>query len=124
VLELWAEARSPCSRTSDDLTVLGRLRATDPESLLVARLEGRIVGTLIAAWDGWRGNMYRLAVLAGQRRRGIALALVRAGEESLYRRGARRISALVGDQDAGAASLWRAAGYQRDERVARFVRNL
>jgi ribosomal protein S18 acetylase RimI-like enzyme len=123
VLALWAKAKSPHSRTRDDLEVLERLRAADAESLLVARIEGRLVGTLIAAWDGWRGNMYRLAVGAGHRRRGIGLALVRAGEEALYRRGARRISALVGADDPVAAALWCAAGYEHDERIARFVRN-
>ena len=41
---------------------------------------GAIVGALIAAWDGWRGNMYRLAVDKGHRREGIGLALTRAGE--------------------------------------------
>jgi ribosomal protein S18 acetylase RimI-like enzyme len=41
----------------------------------VAEGDGEIVGALIAAWDGWRGNMYRLAVREGHRREGIGLAL-------------------------------------------------
>jgi ribosomal protein S18 acetylase RimI-like enzyme len=124
VLAVWAAAKSPYSQTRDDLEVLARLRAAQAESLLVARIEGRIVGTLIAAWDGWRGNMYRLAVEAGHRRRGIGLALVRAGEKALQRHGARRISVLVDHEDPVAAALWRAAGYEHDERIARFVRSL
>jgi ribosomal protein S18 acetylase RimI-like enzyme len=39
------------------------------------------VGTLVAAWDGWRGNMYRLAVLPEHRRAGIGRELVDAGYE-------------------------------------------
>ena len=120
VLELWRESRSLAARTPDTPEALQAAL----DSLLVAEEEGRIVGTLIAAWDGWRGNMYRLAVVPDKRREGIAIALVRAGEELLRSHGARRITALVGDGEAPAESLWAAAGYGRDEEVARYVRNV
>ena len=92
--------------------------------LLVAVEGDEIVGTLVVGWDGWRGNMYRLAVRADRRRRGIALALVEAGHGHLRSLGAPRISALVGAEEAEAAALWRAAGYDRDTKIVRFVRNL
>lgn len=83
-----------------------------------------ILGALIAAWDGWRGNMYRLAVISEHRRAGIGLALVRAGEEHLHRHGARRITALVSCEDEVAAGFWEAAGYPQDREIGRRVRNL
>ena len=49
-----------------------RLIADSPAALLVAERDGEIVGVLIAAWDGWRGNMYRLAVREGAGGRGSA----------------------------------------------------
>jgi ribosomal protein S18 acetylase RimI-like enzyme len=104
--------------------VVERLLARDPGSLLVAELGERIVGALIATWDGWRGNLYRLAVLSEHRRRGVGLLLVREGERRLLAMGARRISALVGRDDEAAARLWTAAGYDRDELIGRFVKNV
>jgi hypothetical protein len=65
----------------------------------------------IAAWDGWRGNMYRLVVIREHRRRGIDRALVRAGEEYLRRQGAYRITALVAQEDEAASAFWESAGY-------------
>jgi ribosomal protein S18 acetylase RimI-like enzyme len=126
VLALWERARSAAASTPDTPEAVGRLLDTGPGSLLVAeRGAGRaIVGVLIAAWDGWRGNMYRLAVDPAHRRQGIALALVRAGERHLVERGARRITALVAHEEADAVGLWAAAGYARDEDIVRFVRNL
>ncbi len=124
VLELWAAARSVHARTPDTREALERLLGDRPGSLLVAVREGRIVGALIAAWDGWRGNLYRLAVLEEHRRRGIALQLVREGERRLAARGARRISVLAGREDPVAEGLWTAAGYARDELIGRFVKNL
>ena len=124
LLGLWAQARSLAASVPDDEPALTALLARDPQALLVADDGGELVGTLIAAWDGWRGNMYRLAVARDRRRRGIARALVRRGEEHLRAQGARRVTALVVDTDEPAVELWRAAGYARDDNVGRFVRNL
>jgi ribosomal protein S18 acetylase RimI-like enzyme len=95
VLDLWTEARSEHASTPDRLDDVERLIADSPAALLVAERDGMIVGALIAAWDGWRGNMYRLAVRDGHRREGIGLALTRAGEEYLRRCGVQRVTALV-----------------------------
>lgn len=65
-----------------------RLLRHDAGSLLVAEAGESLVGTLIAAWDGWRGSFYRLAVHPDWRRRGVASSLVRAGELRLERHGA------------------------------------
>lgn len=124
ILELWQQARSEHASTPDRLEDVQRLLVETPGSLLVADSDGAILGALIAAWDGWRGNMYRLAVRFEQRRRGIGLALVRTGEENLRRQGARRITALVGYEDEVAAAFWESAGYPQDREIGRRVRNL
>ena len=124
VLRVWAEARSAAARTPDDPQFVERLLERDPGALLVAEADGEVVGVLIAGWDGWRGNVYRLAVLPSHRRQGIALRLVEAGHDRLRALGARRVTALVGGEEGAAHRLWRAVGYQRDEFVHRFVRNL
>ncbi len=124
VLELWAESRSEHASTSDRLEDLDRLTRDSPGALLVAERDGEIVGVLIAAWDGWRGNMYRLAVRDEHRRRGIGLALIRAGEEQLRRRGARRVTALVAFDDEVAGGFWDSAGYPLDREIGRRVRNI
>ena len=125
VLDLWAAARSEHARTADRLADLERLIADDsPAALLVAERDGEVIGALIAAWDGWRGNLYRLAVRDGHRRDGIGLALVRAGEEYLRRCGARRVTALVAFDDQGAGGFWDSAGYPQDRQIGRRVRNL
>jgi ribosomal protein S18 acetylase RimI-like enzyme len=125
VLSVWARSRSTTPRTPDDEQVVVRLLERDPGALLVAEDDdGEIVGALIAGWDGWRGNVYRLAVLPSHRREGVARALVEAGHDRLEALGARRVTALVGGDEGAAHKLWRAVGYHRDEFVHRFVRNL
>lgn len=123
VLHLWSTARSQAATTEDDPGVIERLLAHDPGALLVAHLDELIVGTAIAAWDGWRGHIYRLAVLPEHRRQGVGRRLVVAGHERLRELGATRISAAVGDQDSGPIAFWRAIGY-RHTGMSRFAKSL
>ncbi len=87
-------------------------------------VDSEIVGTLIAAFDGWRGNMYRLAVVPERRRRGLAAALVHEGEALLRTMGCRRITALVVRDHDWATAFWSSAGYELEEWMGRFVRKL
>jgi ribosomal protein S18 acetylase RimI-like enzyme len=124
VLALWALARSRHASTPDRREDVERLVEGSPAALLVAEAAGRVVGAVIAGWDGWRGNIYRLAVHDGYRREGIGLRLTQAAEDYLRGCGAGRITALVACDDEGAGSFWDAAGYPRDTEMGRRVRNI
>jgi ribosomal protein S18 acetylase RimI-like enzyme len=124
VLALWGAERTAHATTPDTPEAVHALLATDPGALLIAEDANHLVGALIAAWDGWRGNLYRLAVASGRRREGIGAALVQAGEARLRKRGARRVTALVAYDDADANAFWTAAAYPPDPDIGRHVRNL
>ena len=123
VLELWGAATVEPSDT-DDADGLRALLARDPHALLVAVDDGALVGSVIAAWDGWRGAMYRLAVLPSHRRRGIATALVTNAERRLRSCGARRLHLIVLDDQPPAHAFWAAAGYTRQSGRSRYVKTL
>jgi ribosomal protein S18 acetylase RimI-like enzyme len=122
VLELWDGARSAHAVTADAPSLVAAL--VESGSLIVCEREGAVVGAVIAAFDGWRGNFYRLAVAPAWRRRGIARQLVEAGEASLRARGAPRVTALVAFDDEAAGAFWEAVGYPRDPVIGRRVRTL
>ena len=92
--------------------------------MLLAEVGGRVVGSIIGTFDGWRGNFYRLAVHPDYRRQGVARALVVEVERWLARQGAKRITALVEKEHARATGFWTAVGYGVDPRIARHVRSL
>jgi ribosomal protein S18 acetylase RimI-like enzyme len=123
VLEFWRHAETAPSAT-DDPEGLSVLLAAVPYALLVAECNGLIIGAVIATFDGWRGNMYRLAVLPEHRRRGVARSLVHEGERRLRSVGAMRITALVAHELDGATQFWSSVGFGVDPRTTRFVKTL
>src|SRR5438445_11254767 len=124
VLALWRGAGATASAT-DTLEEVTRLVGSEHgDGFLVAVQEGAIVGSVIGAWDGWRGNIYRLAVAPEARRRGLARRLVHEAELALLAKGAHRLSALVERHEAHAVGFWDSLatkGYQRDPRMLRYV---
>jgi len=120
VLALWQRAGAIPSPT-DTLVELEQLVTYQDDGLLVAVENGVIVGSVIGGWDGWRGNIYRLAVAPEARRHGLARRLVDDAVRVLNARGAHRISALVERHEAHAVGFWDSLidrGWRRDERIA------
>lgn len=123
VLALWREGGAEPTST-DDIAGVRALVAHDPAALIVAEVDGAVVGSIVAGFDGWRANLYRLAVHPALRRRGLALALVAEAERRLVGRGARRASAVVVSGHPHAVGLWEAAGYGHDPHMQRHVKTL
>jgi ribosomal protein S18 acetylase RimI-like enzyme len=120
VLAFWQEAAEPTS--TDSAEVLNSLVAHHPGALVVAEVNGRIVGTVIAGWDGWRGSVYRLAVGPDQRRSGLGQALLRAAEDRLTALGARRLHAIVVEANDNAVAFWTASDWEHQGGQLRFAK--
>jgi ribosomal protein S18 acetylase RimI-like enzyme len=124
VLSLWREAGVTPPSATDSIEGLTLLTRTPNALLLVATIDGRIVGSVIGGWDGWRGNIYRLAVAPEYRRKGIARRLVQEISSALFNKGARRLSALVEHEHPWAIDFWDSLSdlsYEHDPRFARYV---
>lgn len=123
VLDLWRQAGATPSIT-DTVEALQDAIGHPAAVVLVAEAGRELVGSIIGTFDGWRGNIYRLAVHPAHRRQGMARALVAAVEERVRQSAATRITALVEREHPDAAGFWEAAGYEQDQRIARYCRKV
>jgi ribosomal protein S18 acetylase RimI-like enzyme len=121
ILRLWAEADAEPTHT-DNPESLRRLVDHDPGALIVAERNERLVGSVIAAWDGWRASVYRLVVVPSERRKGLARRLLTAAEVKLTMEGAVRLQTFVVETDAQATAFWRASGWEEQFDRLRFVK--
>jgi len=123
ILALWKAADATPSVT-DNVDAIRRAAARPEVAFVLAIENGAVVGSIIAAFDGWRGNIYRLATHPAHRRRGVARAMLARAEEALAAWGVGRITSLVENAHPDAVGFWRAAGYLDDRRISRYVRTL
>jgi ribosomal protein S18 acetylase RimI-like enzyme len=114
---MWQAGGVTPPSVSDSIEGLTRLIREPAALLLVATIDDQIVGSVIGGWDGWRGNIYRLAVTPEHRRKGIARRLVAQVSRELFAKGATRLSALVEHEHQWAMEFWdslRPLGFERD----------
>jgi ribosomal protein S18 acetylase RimI-like enzyme len=121
VLALWAESDAHPTHTDDPVS-LEQLLRHDSGALIVADDDGRLVGSVIAAWDGWRGSVYRLVVAPDRRRSGLGRWLIAAAEARLHDAGASRLQAIVLETDVQASGFWRSTGWEQQVERLRFVK--
>lgn len=122
LIDFWLVAGENDGRPADHPAAVRRQLVRDPDALLVAELDGRIVGTVIAGWDGWRAHLYRLAVHPSYRRQGIGALLLAHAEDRLRALGATRLDAMVLDGNDLGAAAWVAAGYAPQTEWRRWVK--
>ena len=117
VIELWTFAGlvRPWNNPKKDIARKLKLQR---ELFLVAELQGVLVGTVMAGYEGHRGWVNYLAVDIGQRRRGIGTALMRDAERRLRLLGCPKINLQVRRENADVQAFYAALGFKADEAVS------
>jgi ribosomal protein S18 acetylase RimI-like enzyme len=125
VVALWA-ACGLLRPWNDPRKDIGRKLAVQREMFLVGCAGERIVGTVMAGYDGHRGWINYLAVDPAQRRQGVARALMAAAEERLRALGCAKINLLVRADNREAVAFYQRIGFAEDavismgKRLARY----
>lgn len=91
--------------------------ATEGATLLGARCDGALVGSVMTGFDGHRGWVYYLAVAPDQRGQGTGIALMAAAERWLRERGSPKIQLMVRGDNISALGFYERIGYARQDVV-------
>ena len=117
VVALWQECdliRS-WNDPGKDIARKGRVR---PDLFLVGVLDGAIVATVMAGYDGHRGRINYLAVTPTMRRQGHGRALMQDAERRLRDTGCPKINLQIRSANAAVVAFYRALGYAEDAVVS------
>ncbi|QVN18151.1 GNAT family acetyltransferase [Burkholderia pyrrocinia] len=112
----YEEADAPLHR--DPLRSIELKLATQPELFFVATSGARVVGTLMAGFDGHRGWLYSFGVANDARRLGVGRALIAHAESALAARGCLKINLQVLPGNDDACRFYAALGYRVEERIS------
>jgi len=117
VVALWRR----CDLTrpwNDPHKDIQRKLTTQAELFLVGELEGGIIATIMAGFDGHRGWVNYLAVAPEHRARGYGRLLMRHIEEKLTARGCPKLNIQVRASNQAVLAFYRKIGYSIDEAVS------
>ena len=103
-----------------------------PELFLLALDGERVIGSVMAGYDGHRGWLYRVAVAKTHRHLGVGAALIREAERRLWALGCVKINLQVRGTNQGVTAFyqiwdmrWRiASAWANFRRMLRLVRPL
>ena len=89
-----------------------------PELFLLARDGKRVVGSVMAGYDGHRGWLYRVAVAKTHRHQGVGAALIHEAEQLLWALGCVKINLQVRGTNQGVTAFYRNLGYVVEDRIS------
>jgi ribosomal protein S18 acetylase RimI-like enzyme len=117
VIALW-EACGLLRAWNDPKKDIQRKLTIQPELFLVGTLDGKIVGAVMAGYDGHRGWVNYLAVDPSLRKAGLGRALMERVERDLTAMGCPKLNLQVRTSNADVLAFYARIGYGRDETVS------
>jgi ribosomal protein S18 acetylase RimI-like enzyme len=117
VIELWRH----CGLTrpwNDSHKDIQRKMTTQPELFFVGELNGKIIATVMAGFDGHRGWVNYLAVDPAHQRAGIGRLLMKHVEDTLCTLGCPKLNLQVRATNRAASQFYERLGYSMDEVVS------
>jgi ribosomal protein S18 acetylase RimI-like enzyme len=115
---LWREAFPTYEPRNWAQNSIPKKLAFQPELFFVATDDSRVIGTIMAGYDGHRGWLYSVAVARDYRRRGVGAALVSETERRLIALGCAKINLQIEGSNAAVSGFYQRLGYAIEPRVA------
>jgi ribosomal protein S18 acetylase RimI-like enzyme len=118
VKALWEEV-FPDDPPRDGAEISIAAKAKEHPELFLLALDGeRVIGSVMAGYDGHRGWLYRVAVAKTHRHRGVGAALIREAEARLWALGCVKINLQVRGTNQAVAAFYQNLGYVMEDRIS------
>jgi ribosomal protein S18 acetylase RimI-like enzyme len=117
VVDLWRKC-SLVVPQNDPLQDIQRKVAFQPELFYIALLGGKVVGSVMAGYEGHRGWLNYLAVLPEHQKRNYDRRLVEKAVDELMRRGCVKVNLQVRRGNVSAVGFYKHIGFTEDDVVS------
>jgi|SRR6185295_15038222 len=118
VSALWQEAFPDDQPWNSAASAIPAKLAFQPDLFVVALDGNRVIGSVMAGYDGHRGWVNRIAVLRSHGGQGVGSALMREAETRLRTMGCAKINLQVRASNATAAEFYTRLGYSVEDRIS------
>ena len=102
---------------NDPARDIAMARAKTNSEVLVARLGGRLVASVMVGHDGHRGIVYYVSVDPDMQGRGYGRQVMRAAEDWLVARGIWKLNLLVRAENEKVRGFYEGLGYEVEPRL-------
>ncbi len=118
VKALWEEVFPDDPPRNDAEISIASKAIEHPELFLLALEESRVIGSVMAGYDGHRGWLYRVAVAKTHRHQGVGAALIHEAEQRLWALGCVKINLQVRGTNQGVTAFYQSLGYVVEDRIS------
>lgn len=118
VVNLWRLVFAEDPPWNEPNLVIDTKLTVQPQLFFVAELEGEVVGTTVAGFDGVRGWVHHVAVHPDAQRKGIASLLMTAAEAGLRKMGCQKLNLQVRASNTSVLEFYEELGFQKEDRIS------
>lgn len=118
VVELWQRVFAYTSPHNAPQLAIDKKLAVGDGLFFVAEINSKVVGSVMAGYDGHRGWIYSLAVLPQYRRSGLGTRLMRHAEERLRLLGCLKINLQIVHGNEAVTAFYHKLGYETEQRMS------
>ena len=117
IYSMWQITSTRALSEADSRQGIEKYLARNPGMSMVAEIDGKIVGTVLAGHDGRRGFIHHMAVMPQFRRHGIGKKLAKAATDKIFEDGIDKIHIFCYQNNETGQSFWRDFGFEKREDV-------
>jgi len=118
VIDIWTSVFDYRDPRNDPSLVIDKKLAVDDRLFFTAVKNGKVIGTIMAGYDGHRGWIYSLAVIPEKRRNKVGTRLLEHAENELGKLGCVKINLQINEYNEIVKEFYLKNGYAVEERIS------
>jgi ribosomal protein S18 acetylase RimI-like enzyme len=118
VIDLWRVSFPDDGVIHEPKAAISRKLTVQRDLFLVGELDGKVVATALAGFDGYRGWVYRVAVAGQAQNRGFGRAIMLETERRLRAMGCAKLNLQVRANNSDVLKFYERLGYTVNENIS------